>query len=122
MINVYGGDPGLRDRGLLESAVSQAEAGIGDDYFHSFPFGMAATYAYHLILNHPFVDGNKRMGVAAAFLFLQVNGYLLDCTERELESFGLGIATGAITKEEAEDFLRRSCGGTGTHDNQTEGS
>ena len=66
----YGGLPGLRDEGLLESAVAQAVATFGGEYLHNDIFQMAAAYLFHIVQNHPFVDGNKRAGAAAAVVFL----------------------------------------------------
>ena len=60
----YGGAPGVRDMGLLESAVAMPMAGFGDQYLHADLFEMAAAYLYHIVCNHPFVDGNKRTGAA----------------------------------------------------------
>lgn len=71
----YGGDPGVLNREAIESAVAAPQQGIAGDYIHSFPWGMAAAYAYYLTANHGFVDGNKRTGFAAAFVFLRANGW-----------------------------------------------
>lgn len=62
----YGGDLALRDRGLLKSALAQPEASFGGDFLHPTLFAMAAAYAFHIAENQPFVDGNKRTGLAAA--------------------------------------------------------
>ncbi len=74
----YGGASGLRDRGLLESAVAMSRATFGKKYLHRYPFGMAAAYMFHLVQNHPFVDGNKRTGAASALVFLDLNGWEVD--------------------------------------------
>ena len=73
----HGGDPGLRDEGLLESALAQPQAGFGGQYLHENLFAMAAAYVFHLANNHPFADGNKRTALGAAVLFLAANGYEL---------------------------------------------
>jgi death-on-curing protein len=65
-IERFGGSDGLRDRGLLGSAVAQAEASLAGVYMHEDVFEMAAAYLFHLVSNHPFVDGNKRVGLAVA--------------------------------------------------------
>jgi death on curing protein len=65
----YGGSPGIRDRGLLESAVAQPQAGFGGKYVHESIFDMAAAYAFHIAENQPFVDGNKRAALASALCF-----------------------------------------------------
>ncbi len=68
-IDAFGGSHGVRDEGSLESAVNQAQATFGEEYLHSFPFGMASAYAFHIAQNQPFVDGNKRAALAAALVF-----------------------------------------------------
>jgi death on curing protein len=65
-LEVYGGSAGLRDLGLLESAVAQPQASFGGEFVHGGLFAMAAAYLFHIVSNHPFVDGNKRAGVLAA--------------------------------------------------------
>jgi len=80
----FGGGEGLRDRGLLESAVAQPQASFGGTYAHDGLFAMAAAYLFHIVSNHPFVDGNKRAGLLAAQAFLDVNGVTL---ERDSEAF-----------------------------------
>jgi len=65
-IERYGGRPGIRDMGLLQSAVSMPAVGFGDYYLHSDIYEMAGAYLFHIIRNHPFVDGNKRTGAIAA--------------------------------------------------------
>jgi len=69
-IQRYGGETGVRDLGLLESAVAQPRAAFGGEYLHQDLFGMAAAYLFHIVCNHPFVDGNKRVGLVAARPFL----------------------------------------------------
>jgi death-on-curing protein len=58
-IENYGGAVEIRDRALLESAIEQPRATFGGNYLHQFPYEMAAAYLFHLVMNHPFVDGNK---------------------------------------------------------------
>jgi death-on-curing protein len=82
----FGGSAGVRDQALLESAVAQASVTFGGDYLHEDLFAMAAAYLFHIVKNHPFVDGNKRAGLGAALAFLDGNGVsidqLPDCTRR----------------------------------------
>ncbi len=73
----YGGAAGIRDRGLLESALAQPKATFGGDFVHADLFAMAAAYAFHIAENQPFLDGNKRTGVLAAVVFLELNGYIV---------------------------------------------
>jgi len=84
-IERYGGKPGIRDAGLLQSALAMPSAGFGDRYLHEDLFEMAAAYLFHIARNHPFVDGNKRVGVVAALVFLAMNGVEIDAGEDELE-------------------------------------
>lgn len=69
-IKRYGGSSGIRDRGLLESAVGMPQASFGGAYMHNGHFEMAAAYAFHIAENQPFVDGNKRTALASALVFL----------------------------------------------------
>jgi death-on-curing protein len=70
----FGGAPGLRDPGLLESAVAMPMASLGGAWAHADLHAMAAAYAFHIAQNQPFVDGNKRTGLLAAIVFLDING------------------------------------------------
>lgn len=101
----YGGAEGVRDLGLLESAVATAQAGFGGAYLHATLPEMAAAYLFHLAQNHPFVDGNKRVAAASTFLFLYLNDLLLDCSEDELVELTLGVASGKASKAEAAVFI-----------------
>jgi death-on-curing protein len=76
-IERYGGDDGIRDRGLLESAVAMPRQSFGEEYLHGSVFEMAAAYAFHLAESQSFVDGNKRTALASAYTFLALNGYRL---------------------------------------------
>ncbi|MFN5897887.1 MAG: type II toxin-antitoxin system death-on-curing family toxin, partial [Planctomyces sp.] len=82
-IEIYGGSPGIRDRGLLESAIAQPQTTFGGQYLHADVFEMAAAYLYHLVMNHPFVDGNKRVGLEAALVFLEINDAGVDASDDE---------------------------------------
>lgn len=87
----FGGLEGIRDVGLLESALAMPRAGFGGHFVHADLAEMAAAYVFHLVKNHPFIDGNKRVGFHAAFVFLQLNG--LDLTMTPDEAYDLVIAT-----------------------------
>jgi death on curing protein len=106
-ISRYGGEPGVRDRGLLESAIAVPASGIGDDYFHKDIFEMAAAYLFHIVRNHPFVDGNKRTGAVTALIFLILNGVDINADEAELESIVTGAAAGKVDKPQIAEFFRR---------------
>lgn len=101
----YGGTQGVRDLGLLESAVAAAQASFSGNYLHASLPEMAAAYLFHLAQNHPFLDGNKRTAAAATFLFLYLNDLLLDCSENELVDLTLGVASGQRSKAEAAVFI-----------------
>ncbi|MDR3078247.1 MAG: type II toxin-antitoxin system death-on-curing family toxin [Planctomycetota bacterium] len=103
----FGGESGVREPALLESALAAPASGLAGEYFHSNPFAMAAAYLFHLAKNHPFVDGNKRTGLAAALAFLELNGWRLDCDPDELADLVVAIAGGDGDKAGAEDFFRR---------------
>lgn len=104
-IDRYGGAPGVRDLGLLESAVATAEASFDGTYLHATIPEMAAAYLYHLAQNHAFVDGNKRVAAAAAFMFLVLDELELDCDEDEFVELTVGVASGEVTKADAAVFL-----------------
>lgn len=108
-IDTYGGGQGIRDIGLLESAIAQPEACFGGQFLHADVFEMAAAYLYHLVMNHPFVDGNKRVGLEAALIFLEVNGQSLNATDEELVDLVLKTTMGQVAKPEIAEFFRTHC-------------
>jgi death-on-curing protein len=107
LIETYGGSHGLRDSGLLESAVSRAENTV-----HYIPdvsvADVGASLAWGLIKNNAFIDGNKRIGAAALLLFLEVNGCSLNCTEAEETNMILRAAASEINEEEFTAWVERS--------------
>ena len=107
-IERYGGRAGLRDLGLLQSALAMPAAGFGGRYLHSDLHEMAAAYLFHISQNHPFVDGNKRTGTVAAIVFLSLNGIELDANEAQLEQLVLEVAQGKAGKSTVADFLRNN--------------
>lgn len=106
-IQHYGGLPGVRDLGLLQSAVCMPLAEFDGNFLHKDLFEMAAAYLFHLAMNHPFIDGNKRVGVVAALVFLDLNGYELVVEEERLEKLILGMIAGKKTKEKIGRFFKR---------------
>ncbi len=94
-----GGSVGVRDAGLLESALETAFSGFGDKEFFPTKEEKGARIGYSLISNHAFVDGNKRIGVYVMLTFLEVNGVRLDCTNDDVVEIGLGVADGSINYE-----------------------
>lgn len=106
----YGGTPGIRDLGLLQSAAAMPHSGSLGEYFHSFPFEMAAAYLFHLVKNHPFFDGNKRVGAVAALVFLELNGRDLRVPEDKLADLVLGVAEGKRDKAAVAAVFERHAG------------
>ena len=106
-IGRYGGSLGVRDVELLQSAIGMPEAGFGDHYLHADFFEMAAAYLYHIVQNHPFIDGNKRTGAMTAFVFLKLNGFTLDADEFVFESLVLRTSQGQTDKSAIAEFFRK---------------
>ena len=106
-IHRYGGSLGVRELGLLESAVAMPQAGSGTQYFHTDIYEMAAAYLFHLVKNHPFVDGNKRVGAMAAYAFLGLNGIEVTATEEAFGDLTLAVAEGKTTKSAVAEFFRK---------------
>lgn len=105
----YGGALGLRDVALLESAVGTPQATFGGGFLHPTLAEMAAAYLFHLVQNHPFVDANKRTGLAAAIAFLGLNDVWLAAPEDELVALVLRVAAGNTSnasKAEVAVFIR----------------
>ena len=98
---------GLRDRDLLESAVASPTATFGGAFLNAGLFEMAAALLVSLVGNHPFVDGNKRTGTAAALVFLQLNGIQIRSDEPALSDLVIAVASGAATKAQVSDYLRK---------------
>ncbi len=107
-IERYGGGPGIRDLGFLQSALAMPAAGFGGRYLHTDLFEMAATYLFHITQNHPFVDGNKRTGAVASLVFLSLNGVDVLAEEEEFEKIVLGVAEGKLDKAALAEFFRNN--------------
>ena len=107
LIRRYGGNPGLRDAGLLEAALAMPQAGFGLQYFHEFPHEMGAAYLFHLVRNHAFIDGNKRVALACAILFFKINRVPYSITEEEAVELTISAASGQINKNAVTEFFRR---------------
>jgi death-on-curing protein len=106
-IQRYGGSLGVRDLGLLESAVAMPRAGSGNQYFHTDIYEMAAAYLFHLVKNHPFVDGNKRVGAMAAYAFLGLNRIEITASGDAFGDLTLAVAEGKATKSAVAEFFRK---------------
>lgn len=102
----YGGAGGVRDAGALESAVAMPQATFGGDFVHDDLFAMAAAYAFHIAQNQPFVDGNKRTGLGAALVFLDLNGIELADPGGRLYDAMIALAERRLDKPGLAELLR----------------
>lgn len=105
-IRKTGGGDGVRDMGLLESAIAQPSATFGGQFLHADIPEMAAAYLFHICKNHPFIDGNKRTALAVALIFFGMNQVRLLKDTDAFEQLTLGTACGTISKAEIADFFR----------------
>jgi death on curing protein len=109
----FGGPEGIRDQGLLESALARAR--------HTFAYErpvpslarLAAAYAFGIVRNHPFLDGNKRTGLLAAFLFLELNGEVVRAGEEDAYEIFMRLAAGKLSEMELTNWLRGNSGREG---------
>ena len=99
MAQATGGSVGVRDEGLLESALEAAFSEFGGVEFYPTKEEKAARLGYSLISNHAFVDGNKRIGLYIMLTFLEVNGIHMDCTNEDVVHAGLSVAAGTMDYE-----------------------
>lgn len=106
LIAETGGEHGIRDLGLLQSAVSRPQAVFEGNELYPDVYHKAAAMMESLINNHPFVDGNKRTGITAAAMFLKINNYSLTASNQEVETFVLSIASGEQTLESITEWLK----------------
>jgi death-on-curing protein len=107
-IERYGGIAGVRDMGLLQSAIAMPMSQFGGQYLHRDIFEMAAAYLFHIVQNHPFLDTNKRTGAMAADVFLALNGHDLQANGKEFEGLVQSVAEGKTDKWTASNFLRQN--------------
>ena len=101
-----GGSVGVRDEGLLESALETAFSSFGGQEFYPTKEEKGARIGYSLISNHAFVDSNKRIGVYVMLTFLEVNGIRLDCTNEDVVHIGLSVADGSMDYEALLTWVR----------------
>ena len=106
-IERYGGTLGGRDAALLESALAAPQSGFGDQYLHGDLFEMASASLFHVVQNHPFLDGNKRVGTAAALTFLELNGVETKIPNQALVATVLAVAQGETEKSAIAAFFRK---------------
>lgn len=105
-IDIFGGSHGIRDRNLLYSAIGQADLFLFGEPFYKDAYIIAAVYAYHIIKNHPFVDGNKRTGILVSLIFLQMNNVNLVATKDEIYNLAIDIAASRINKDDVIQFFK----------------
>ena len=104
-IQAHGGSLGLRDRGLLESALERPRNRLHYDPDADLP-ALAAAYGFGLANNHPFVDGNKRVAFQSMYLFLGLNGFRIEALEEEVVTTVLSLASGDLDEPALADWLR----------------
>lgn len=106
-IRLYGGTYGVRDLNLLHSAIYVPQSTFENNYLHKTIPEMAAAYAFHICGNHALLDGNKRVALASALVFLDINGYEFNCTENEAYKMMMQVAKGEITKQQLVEFFEK---------------
>lgn len=104
----FGGTSGVRDEGLLESALAQPQATFFGEYLHATIYEQAAAYLYHIAKNHLFIDGNKRTAFAVMDTFLRLNGYILNLDNEQIYILVLKVAEGSIDKKEIAQSLEQN--------------
>ena len=109
-LDEYGGLSGVRDQGLLESAIEQPRATAFGELLHGDLFEMAAAYLFHIVKNHAFLDGNKRTALLAALVFLDINGVSLEHDDERLYDLTMAGAEGRADKKQIADALRTLAG------------
>lgn len=105
-IEHFGGGSGMLDMGKLEAALAQPAMMFAGQYLHEDLAAMAGAYLFHIVQNHPFVDGNKRTGANAAIVFLELNGYALEIPLEEAEALVMAVAQGEAKVEDVAAFFR----------------
>lgn len=103
----FGGLAGVRDAGLLDSALAQPKAAFGGEFLHGDLFEMAAAYLFHIVSNHPFLDGNKRTGFITALTFLAINGIPIPPPTPLLYDATIAVAEGRLRKDALAALLRQ---------------
>lgn len=106
MIKRFGGSFGIRDLGLIESAVARPKATFGGEYLYPSLFDKAAALLQSLLKNHAFVDGNKRTALTSAGIFLRKNGYKLVNNHREEVEFAIRVDNGNLTVAQISKWLK----------------
>ncbi len=108
VINELGGSHGIRDMGLLISAIEMPKASMFGEYLHKSIYDKAAAYLFHIVCNHPFIDGNKRIGLVTALTFLEINDVILEFDENDLEDLVVRVAKGEGDLELIAGFFQKN--------------
>jgi death on curing protein len=106
LIRRYGGILGIRDRGLLASALAQPKMTVQRKFLHRTIFDKAAAYGFHVCRNHPSLDGNKRIAFVLMNVFLHKNGWILEASEEEAYGTMIALASGNLTKPDLSTWLK----------------
>jgi len=106
-IERYGGKAGIRDIELLQSAMGMPAAAFDGRFLHADLYEMAAAYLFHIVQNHPFIDGNKRTGAVAALIFLSLNKIEIAAKEKDFEEMVRAVAEGKSKKGTVAEFFRK---------------
>mgnify|MGYP001787629449 FL=1 len=107
LLSEHGGLPGVREQALLDSALARPQQKLAYENDISI-FELAASYSYGLARNHPFIDGNKRISLTVAAVFLELNGYSLNATEAEAVLIFQRLAAGTLSEPELANWIRDS--------------
>ena len=105
LIAQTGGLDGVRDSNMLDASVNSPFHTFGGQYLYPTVQAMAAHLAFSLIKNHPFLDGNKRIGILSMLVFLEINGLPITCTDDELITLGLGLAESSIDESDLIEWI-----------------
>ncbi len=106
MVKRFGGSLGIRDIGLVESAVARPQATFGGESLYSSIFDKTAAFLQSLLKNHPFIDGNKRTAITSAGLFLKINGYSFTNAHEEEVEFGIRVDNEHLSIEKISEWLK----------------
>lgn len=105
-IESFGGASGVRDKHVLDAALARPRATFGGRMLHRTVPEQGAAYLFHLVQNHPFVDGYKRVGLAAMDTFMRINGYSLEMDDEEAYGMVMAVAAGELDEEELSELLK----------------
>jgi len=107
LIKETGGLDGIRDENLLDSAVNAPFQTFGGEYVYKTLEAKAARLGYSIVKNHPFADGNKRIGMLAMLVFLEINGIELTCSDQDIIETGLKLAAGEMDDKQLLEWILR---------------